>query len=106
MSLKIENLSKEFYVGGIKRKILSSVNLELNKGDLISITGRSGCGKTTLLNVISGIVFFDIFTSRLRNREIGFIFQTFNLLNDETVISNVLLPARINKKLNSHFTSC
>ena len=117
MSLKIENLSKEFYVGGIKRKILSSVNLELNKGDLISITGRSGCGKTTLLNVISGIVspdsgkifikdnrvkyFFDIFTSRLRNREIGFIFQTFNLLNDETVISNVLLPARINKKLNS-----
>ena len=112
MSLKIVNLSKKFNIGGTKRQILSSVDLEIKQGELVSITGRSGCGKTTLFNIISGIAspdsgqvyinnkrvryFLDIFTSRLRNRKIGFIFQTFNLLNDETVMSNVLLPARIN----------
>ncbi|MBN2078827.1 MAG: ABC transporter ATP-binding protein [Spirochaetes bacterium] len=95
----------------MKKRILAGIDLDLAAGRICAITGKSGCGKTTLLNIIAGITSpergsvringrkmrfaFDILASRMRNREIGFIFQTFRLLNDESVISNVLLPARI-----------
>ncbi len=117
MSLKVNNIEKHYTIAGHKRIILKTINLAVKKGEIISITGKSGCGKTTLLNVISGITkpdngtihindkkinyHFDFLTSRQRNNNIGFIFQTFKLLFDETVFSNVLLPARLKGKVNA-----
>lgn len=111
MPLEIIDIKKKFKIAGEKKQILSGINLSVAAGELVSLTGKSGCGKTTLFNVISGLIpassgrvvingrtvrrFPDILTSRTRNREIGFVFQTFRLLNDESVYSNVLLPARI-----------
>jgi ABC-type lipoprotein export system ATPase subunit len=111
MILRVENIQKQYRIAGDKKQILDGIDLVLTGGQICAITGKSGCGKTTLLNVIAGITSpdggsvhindkkmiytLDILTSRRRNHEIGFIFQTFRLLNDETVISNVLLPARI-----------
>jgi len=96
-----------------KRQILKDLNLKVKKGDYISIIGKSGAGKSTLLNVIStlekeysGNVFYenkdirdynDFEISNLRNKKIGFIFQNFNLLEDFTVIENIMLPARLTK---------
>ncbi len=109
--LRLENVSKYYHIAGKKRKILEGINFEIHKGEIVSITGKSGSGKSTLLNVISGITkpsggkiffnnkriiyFLDILTSRIRNRKMGFIFQTFRLLPGETVSSNILMPARI-----------
>ena len=89
------------------------LNFKVNKGEYISIIGKSGAGKSTLLNVIStlekeysGNVFYeskdirdynDVEISKLRNKKIGFIFQNFNLLEDFTVIENIMLPARLTK---------
>ncbi|MDC3153958.1 ABC transporter ATP-binding protein [Bacteroidota bacterium] len=96
-----------------KRLILKDLNFKVNKGEYISIIGKSGAGKSTLLNVIStlekeysGNVFYknkdirdynDVEISNLRNKKIGFIFQNFNLLEDFTVIENIMLPARLTK---------
>ena len=96
-----------------KRQILKDLNFKVKKGEYISIIGKSGAGKSTLLNVIStlekeysGNVFFenkdirdfnDFEISNLRNKKIGFIFQNFNLLEDFTVIENIMLPARLTK---------
>ena len=96
-----------------KRQILKDLNLKVKKGEYISIIGKSGAGKSTLLNVIStlekeysGNVFYenkdirdynDFEISNLRNKKIGFIFQNFNLLEDFTVIENIMLPARLTK---------
>ena len=96
-----------------KRQILKDLNLKVIKGEYISIIGKSGAGKSTLLNVIStlekeysGNVFYenkdirdynDFEISNLRNKKIGFIFQNFNLLEDFTVIENIMLPARLTK---------
>jgi len=111
MILRVEDIRKEYRIAGVKRAVLSGVDLLLTAGQICAVTGPSGCGKTTLMNVIAGITApdggtvsihdrpmhyaLDVLSSRRRNREIGFIFQTFRLLNDETVLSNVLLPARI-----------
>ena len=96
-----------------KRQILKDLNLKVKKGEYISIIGKSGAGKSTLLNVIStlekeysGNVFYenkdirdynDFEISNLRNKKIGFIFQNFNLLEDFTVIENIMLPGRLTK---------
>lgn len=111
MILRVENIRKEYRIAGVRKNVLSGIDLLLTAGQICAITGASGCGKTTLMNVIAGITApdggtvsindrrmryaLDMLSSRRRNREIGFIFQTFRLLNDETVLSNVLLPARI-----------
>ena len=96
-----------------KRQILKDLNFKVNKGEYISIIGKSGAGKSTLLNVIStlekeysGNVIYenkdirdynDVEISQLRNKKIGFIFQNFNLLEDFTVIENIMLPGRLTK---------
>lgn len=106
--LRIENVSTSFG----KRKILEEVNFTVEDNSIIAITGKSGAGKTTLLGIISGLlkpdrgrVIYngqDIFKwgdyrrSTFRNREIGFVFQFFNLLPDMTSYQNIVYPAILN----------
>ncbi len=120
-ALELSGISKSFRIGGRKTSVLNRLNLSVRRGELVSITGQSGCGKSTLLNIIAGIVraeggtvrlfgkrihrFWDVFSSRVRNRRFGYIFQTFRLLPDESVLSNVLLPARIRGKVGPHTRS-
>ena len=98
-----------------KLKILNDINLKINKGGMISITGQSGAGKTSLLNIIGtlekpskGIVKIneneiqklnDHKISLLRNNEIGFVFQFHNLLNEFTALENIILPALVPSRL-------
>lgn len=109
--LKTEHVTKVFDSLAGKVTAISDINLEIKKGEFVSIMGPSGCGKSTLLNIIgaldkptSGKVFIkglDIFTladsemATMRNRLIGFVFQSYNLVNRSTVIKNVKLPAMI-----------
>ncbi len=111
MLLSIEHVTKRYKLGDEKREVLSDLSFSIDRGQIVSISGKSGCGKSTLLNVISGIAspdsgkvsfngrriryLLDFSLSRRRNREFGFIFQTFKLLDNETVLANALLPARI-----------
>ena len=110
-ALHVEHVHKHYRIAGERTGVLCGVDFALDGGMICSISGASGCGKTTLLNVIAGITTpdrgtvhingsrmiyaLDLLSSRRRNRDIGFIFQTFRLLYDETVMANVLLPARI-----------
>jgi lipoprotein-releasing system ATP-binding protein len=90
--------------------VLSGVSFSAEKGESIAITGRSGEGKTTLLHILGTLEPFDEGTlfinghevtranaSSLRNKHIGFVFQSFNLLEDFTALENVLMPARIGR---------
>ena len=117
MIISIKNLNKTYKVAGKKISVIDDLSLEVDKGEIIAITGRSGCGKTTLLNIITGVTkpddgeicfrekklkhWSDFSMSKIRNREIGQIFQTFRLLDDETVMTNVMMPARIRGKAGS-----
>jgi lipoprotein-releasing system ATP-binding protein len=90
--------------------VLSDISFTAEKGESIAITGRSGEGKTTLLHILGTLEPFDEGTlflngqkvtranaSSLRNKHIGFVFQSFNLLEDFTALENVLMPARIGR---------
>jgi putative ABC transport system ATP-binding protein len=105
------DLGKVFRTGVIKVHALKKINLSVNKGEFISVVGPSGCGKSTLLNMLGaldrptkGEVIIDgvnITTlddrglALFRNLKMGFIFQTYNLINRTKVINNVELPALI-----------
>ena len=111
IALRIENLSKIYDSAAGRVVALRKINISIKKGEFVSITGPSGSGKSTLLNMIgaldrptTGKVFvdgIDIFSLRdseiatMRNRLIGFIFQSYNLINRTTVQKNVKLPAII-----------
>ncbi len=117
MLLKLDNIHKSFRIAGVRTPVLRGLSLDIGEGEIVSVTGKSGCGKTTMLNIIAGVIssdhgklhlrgrrifnFFDILASRRRNRHLGFIFQNFRLIPDETVFANVLLPARIRGKVGS-----
>jgi putative ABC transport system ATP-binding protein len=106
--VSLEGLTKKFVTDEIETHALSEVNLEIRRGDYVSIAGPSGCGKSTLLSIIglldtptegtyvlNGRRVADLSVgerARIRNREIGFIFQSFNLIGDLTVSENVELP--------------
>ncbi len=106
--VKLSDVWKVYLVGKVEYPALKGVSMEVERGEFLCITGASGSGKSTLLNVMGaldrptkGEVFFEnIPLSRLssdklaelRNRRIGFVFQTFNLLNHLTVVENVELP--------------
>jgi|SRR5579872_3702756 len=105
--LSAKNLFKTFK-SPQKVTVLAGVSLDVEKGESVAVCGRSGEGKTTLLHIlgsleapdsgtveIQGQLFSPSKAAELRNRHIGFIFQTFNLLEDFTLLENVLMPARI-----------
>jgi putative ABC transport system ATP-binding protein len=106
--IKLTNINKTFVRNKIETAALWDINLDVVKGEFVAITGPSGCGKSTLLNVLgmmdeptSGQYLLDgadVYGANesklveLRNRDIGFVFQSFNLLDSPTVFENVELP--------------
>ena len=110
MIIKTESLKRSFQVGSEKVEALKGINLSVEKGEFLSIMGPSGSGKTTLMNIIgcldtptSGSYFLnnklvnDLDEDNLaliRNREIGFVFQSFHLLEKNSALNNVILPLK------------
>ena len=110
MMIETKNLIKEYRVGSQSVKALNGINLSVEKGEFISIMGPSGSGKTTLMNIIGcldtptdGIyklnnnpvnMLSDNDLARIRNKEIGFVFQSFHLLARNSALSNVMLPLK------------
>src|SRR5215468_4690496 len=106
--IQIEDLTKIFYTDEVETHALSGVHLTIRKGEYVAMSGPSGCGKSTLLSIIGlldtptagkyqlngkPVENLDFAArSRIRNQEIGFIFQSFNLIGDLTVYENVELP--------------
>jgi putative ABC transport system ATP-binding protein len=106
--LRMESVTKVFYTDEVETHALAGIHLEINQGDYVSIAGPSGCGKSTLLSIlglldspsdgsyqlngkpVQGLSLSE--RARIRNREIGFIFQSFNLIGDLSVYENVELP--------------
>jgi putative ABC transport system ATP-binding protein len=106
--IQMKGIKKVFFTDEVETHALTNVHLTIGKGDYVSISGPSGCGKTTLLSIlglldtptdgdyvlneqaVDGLRFAE--RARIRNREIGFIFQAFNLIGDLTVYENVELP--------------
>ncbi len=106
--LKMDSVKKVFLTDEVETHALSGIHLEIGKGEYVSIAGPSGCGKSTLLSIlglldspsdgeyvlngkpVQGLSLSE--RARIRNREIGFIFQSFNLIGDLTVYENVELP--------------
>jgi putative ABC transport system ATP-binding protein len=108
LMIRMANIAKVFYTDEVETHALAGVHLEIRKGEYVSIAGPSGSGKSTLLALIGlldspsegeyilnsqAVANLDISQrSRIRNREIGFIFQSFNLIGDLNVYENVELP--------------
>jgi putative ABC transport system ATP-binding protein len=106
--IKLEGLGKVFYTDEVETHALSDIHMEIKKGEYVAISGPSGCGKSTLLSILglldsptsggyrlNGTAVQDLGAAqraRIRNREIGFIFQSFNLIGDLSVYENVELP--------------
>jgi len=106
--IRLEGIKKVFLTDEVETHALSEVHLEIKRGEYVAISGPSGCGKTTLLSLLGlldtpsgGQYWLDgkpvaqlspSDRARIRNREIGFIFQAFNLIGDLTVYENVELP--------------
>lgn len=111
LALKVENISKVFDSEAGRFVALRRINFSVNKGEFVSIVGPSGSGKSTLLNIIGaldrpsyGKLFVnnvDVFSlddpqiARIRNNLIGFIFQSYNLINRSTVLKNIEIPGII-----------
>ena len=110
MIIKTDNLKRSFQVGSEKVEALKGINLSVEKGEFLSIMGPSGSGKTTLMNIIgcldtpsSGSYYLnnklvndleDDELAFIRNKEIGFVFQSFHLLAKNSALNNVLLPLK------------
>ncbi len=110
--LSVRGLAKS-YPGAVMRRVLADVDLDLAAGEYLAIQGESGVGKSTLLNLIAGLdtpdrgavkldgrdlfALDDAARTRLRRREIGFVFQAFHLLPHLTVAENVALPLALNR---------
>ncbi len=108
--IQLSNVSK-VYNGGAKQTALAGITLDVPAGQFVAVMGPSGSGKSTLLNLIAGLdrpsqgeVCVDGVTvnrlgeaalARYRRARLGFVFQFFNLLDQQTVLENILLPAQL-----------
>lgn len=106
--IRLQNVEKVYRTSSIETLALNNINIDVKKGEFVSIMGPSGCGKSTLLNIIGlldapskGIIeidgrkvekFQDKELAHLRNQKLGFIFQSFHLINDLSVVDNVEIP--------------
>jgi len=116
--VELKDLNKVFFTDEVETNALNNINLTIYKGEYLSITGPSGCGKSTLLSLLG---LLDTPTSglyqlaghnasnidpderaRIRNKEIGFVFQSFNLISDLTVAENIELPLSYRTDLNKN----
>jgi putative ABC transport system ATP-binding protein len=126
--LTMNNISKIFETEELETHALKDISFTLNKGDYVSISGPSGCGKSTLLSImglldlstggeyfIDGVNVTDLTldqAAEVRNAKIGFIFQSFNLIDELSVFDNVALPLRYsreklnNKHIKQRVTEC
>ncbi len=120
MGIKTVDLHKDYKVGDNVIHAVYGVDLEIKDGTFVAIMGKSGCGKTTLLHLIGGLdkatsgkvlvndndlsQMKDTALSRFRCCEIGFVFQKFNLINEMTVMENIVTPVLISKrKVNEEY---
>jgi len=106
--IQLESVQKSFFTETVETRALQGIDLTINQGEYVTLSGPSGCGKSTLLSVLG---LLDVWTAgryildghdvtslgrekraQIRNREIGFVFQSFHLINDLTVEENVALP--------------
>ncbi len=116
--LKTKNVVKKYLNGGRELTVLKGINLEVSRGEVLSIVGPSGAGKSTLLHILGGLddptsgeVFLedknfsmlgDDVKSEIRNRRFGFVFQFYHLLREFSALENVILPALIHKGHRQH----
>jgi len=114
--INAENLTKVYQLGTVKVEAVRGISIKIERGELVSIIGPSGSGKSTLMHLLgcldvptSGKYFLegtdvsklsDRELARIRNKKIGFVFQTFNLLPHLTVLENVILPAKYDSSVN------
>jgi putative ABC transport system ATP-binding protein len=114
--IKLTDIEKVYRTSTIETIALSKVNITINKGEFVSVMGPSGCGKSTLLNImglldepsagtiqiadtlISG--YADKILADMRNRKLGFIFQSYHLINDLSVLDNVEIPLLYRKGIS------
>jgi putative ABC transport system ATP-binding protein len=109
--LELKSIKKHFRYHFKKLAVLDDIDLNINRGEFIALMGKSGSGKTTLLNIIAGLLKpssgslsfngrrlsrFDFLLSRYRRKNIGFVFQNFNLINYLSVLDNVTMPLKFN----------
>ena len=106
--IDIEGLNKSYPIGNSSLHVLKGIDLKINKGELVAIMGSSGSGKSTLLNIIGMLDNYDSGSYKLdnvpikdldetkaakyRNKFLGFVFQSFNLINYKTALENIALP--------------
>ncbi len=119
MLIQTKNLCKTYYSGEVATQAICGINIKINRGEFVSIMGPSGSGKSTLMQILgfldrpsegdyffegkNTIAFSDDELAEIRNKKIGFVFQSFNLLPRTTVFENVELPLLYNRnQRNSH----
>ena len=116
--IELKEISKTYGKGEASVEALKSLELKVDEGEFVAIVGPSGSGKSTLLNIIGSLdratageylfngVNISNFSQKdmatFRGEEIGFVFQNFNLLNDKTVVDNVMVPLRFSKKFKGN----
>jgi len=113
-TIQVRSLHKSFAHGRGRNDVLRGLDLEVEQGEIVAITGRSGSGKTSLLNILGGLdsdfagtvrvashdlgSMGDAALSRFRNEVIGFVFQSFHLIDSMTCVENIAVPATYSRR--------